>query len=300
MIDLSRELESLRPLLGDARTDTLLRRERREVFSLYPELRICAWAGAMLLATAAGLVLKNNLDRIGPIALAMLIGVAAIACYAFVWFRRARASLGDEFVLLLGALLVSGDVAFIESRFHLFGEAWYRHFLILAVVHGLGAYVFHSRTLLSLAITALAGWLGLRGILYTGEPTDYALRAFACAAFVLIARFANRREEFHGTYEHFVAMLLLLGGLTLSLDARWYVLGTLLTMAFAAAIVWWGFRTRREPFVLYAFVCGVIAFDILIGHLFAELGVVFFFMLVSAIGGIATLFVLHAKFKESA
>lgn len=298
MISLESELESLRPLLGDPRTDSLLARERREVFSLYPELRICAWAGAMLLATAAGLVLKNNLDRIGPVALAMLMGIAAIACYAFVWWRRDRASLADEFVLLLGALLVSGDVAFIESQFHLFGAAWYRHFLILAIVHGIGAYVFHSRTLLSLAITALAGWLGLRGILDSGDPADYALRAFACAAFVLLGRLANRREEFHGTYEHFVAMLLLLGGLTLSVDSRWYAAGSLLTMAIAAAVVWWGFRTRREPFVLYAFVCGVIAFDILVGHIFDE-GILLFFIMISAIGGIAMLFALHAKFKES-
>jgi hypothetical protein len=299
MISLQSELETLRPLLGATRTDALLARERREVFSLYPELRICAWAGAMLLATAAGLVLKNNLDRIGPVALAMLMGIAAVACYAFVWWRRKRASLADDFVLLLGALLVSGDVAFIESQFHLFGAAWYRHFLILAVVHGAGAYVFRSRALLSLAITALAGWLGLRGIFDNGAPLDYALRAFSCAALVLLGRFANRREDFHATYEHFVAMLLLLGGLTLSVDGRWYAVGALLTIACAAAIVWWGFRMRREPFVLYAFVCAVIAFDILVGHLF-DSGIIFFFIMMSAIGGIAILFALHAKFKESA
>ena len=298
MISLSSELESLRPLLGEVRTNALLAHDRREVFSLYPELRICAWGGAMLLATAAGVVLTNNLERIGPVALALMMGVAALACYAFVWWRRKRASLVDDFVLLLGALLVSADVAFVESQFHLFGDAWYRHFLILAVAHGVGAYVFHSRTLLSLAITALAGWLGLRGIFDSGGPADYAMRAFSCAALVLMARFANRREEFHGTYEHFVAMLALLGGITLTLDDTYWSGACVLTMLLAAAIVGWGFRTRREPFVLYAFLCGVLAFDIFFARLFRGDIAIFFLLVVSTIGAIVALFVLHARFKE--
>ena len=38
------ELEALRPRLGDAVTDALIARERREVFSVHPELRIAGWA----------------------------------------------------------------------------------------------------------------------------------------------------------------------------------------------------------------------------------------------------------------
>jgi len=182
MLSFEPELERLRPLLGHATADALIARERREVFSIQPELRICAWAGAMLLASAAALVLKNNLERIGPLALALMMAVAASACYAFVWRRRARASLVDEYVLLLGALLVSADLAFIENQFDLFGPAGHRHFALLAVVHGAGAYAYRSRTLLTLALAAVAAWLGVSG---TGgwptHPTDFALRAFGAA-----------------------------------------------------------------------------------------------------------------------
>ena len=161
MLSLEPELESIRPLLGDSLTDALVARERREVVSLQPELRLLAWGGAMLLATAAGIVLKNNVERLGPRALALLIALAAAGCYAFVWWRRANQSVLDDYILLLGALLVSADVAFIESQFHLLGDVWHRHFLIVAVLHGITAYVFNSRGLLSLAITALAAWLGV-------------------------------------------------------------------------------------------------------------------------------------------
>src|SRR6185369_3447295 len=112
MLSYEPELESLRPHLGDRAADVLIARERREVFSIYPELRLASWAGVMLLTTAAGIVLKNNLDRIGPLALAVAMGLAAAACYGWVWWRRSRASLVDDYVLLLGALLLSADVGF--------------------------------------------------------------------------------------------------------------------------------------------------------------------------------------------
>src|SRR5262249_43665328 len=129
MLSYELELERLRPLLGSTTTDALLARDRREVFSLHPEVRILAWSGALALATAAGWVLKNNLDRIGPLALAMAIGVAAIACYGYAWWHRTRATIVDDFIVLLGALLISADVAFVESQFHLLGDDWRRHFL---------------------------------------------------------------------------------------------------------------------------------------------------------------------------
>ena len=184
MLSLEIEIDQLRPILGDIRADALIARERCEVFSLYPELRIAAWAGAMLLATAAGIVLKNNLDRIGPVALAMLMALAAIACYAWVWWRRTRATIADDYVLLLGALLLSGDFAFIEAQFHLLDHAWPRHFLILAVLHGAGAYAYRSRMLLSLSISALAAWMGIeRSALIFSD--DFAPRAFVTAGLVL-------------------------------------------------------------------------------------------------------------------
>src|SRR4051794_25695690 len=107
MLSLQPEIERHREMLGGGVADVLIARERREVFSLAPEIRIAAWGGAMLIATAVGLFVKNNLDRIGPLALSIGIGIIAVACYAWVWLRRSRASLVDDYVLLLGALLVS-------------------------------------------------------------------------------------------------------------------------------------------------------------------------------------------------
>ncbi len=305
MFSLEPELEALRPRLGDAATNALIARERREVFSVYPELRIAGWLGATLLAGAAGVLLKDNLDRIGPLALAILIGVAAAACYGWTWWRRARASVVDDYILLLGALLVSADVAFIEAQFHLFDDAWKRHLLLLAVVHTAAAYAYRSRMLLSLAITALGGYLGFdkdRGFV------DVALPAFELAALLIAWRAidsklppsANRQPpavSFARTFEHFAANAALIGGLSLMDDQ--VALGGLLTIAIAIAVIVWGFRTRHEPFVLYGVVYGIIAADWMLLELVDRFeALAFLVILVSMIAAVAGLLFLHARFKE--
>ncbi|MFL6246364.1 MAG: DUF2157 domain-containing protein [Thermoanaerobaculia bacterium] len=302
MLSYEPELEHLRPLLGDTTTDTLIARERHEVFSVHPELRILSWGGAMLLATAAGLLLKNNLERIGPLALALLIGTAAAGCYVFVWWRRSRASVVHDYVLLLGALLVSADVAFIESQFHLLGSAWHRHFLILAVVHGATAYLFRSRLVLSLSIVAVTAWLGVRETSYA-NATDYAMRAFACAALLLMwraahLRFSDASRDFAPTLEHFTANVAFAGTIALMFEESMRVPGCLLALIVAATVIFWGVRTRRETFVLYAFLYAVIAVDVLFASIVDEEALIFFFVILSVIGAIVSLFAIHARMRE--
>ena len=300
MLSYERELESIRPILGDALTTDLVARERRELVSLQPELRLLGWSGAMLLATAGGIVLKNNVDRIGPLALALMMAVAALACYAFVWWTRRDASLLHDYVLLLGALLLSADIAFVESQFHLLGEAWHRHFLIVAVLHGIAAYRFNSRVLLSLAITAVAAWLGVErsGAFGTMGGEELSLRAFTAAAAVLAWRAANRRADFTRVFEHFAANLVALGALCLLEPDETLIAGALLLIAIGAAIVWWGFRVRAEPFVLYGFVYAVIGADVLLIELVSNDVFTFFVVALSMIAAIITLVILHARFTE--
>ncbi len=309
MLSLEPEIERFRGILGDGVTNALVARERREVFSIYPELRLCAWGGALLLASAAGVVLKNNLARIGPLALAVMVGLAAAACYAWVWHRRRRASLVDDYILLLGSLLVSADVAFVETQFRLLGDSWHRHLLLLAVVHGAAAYLYRSRMVLSLSIAALAGWLGIETkpfAAFEGDPTFFATRAFLCSAILLAWRFADRRltrkhaVDFAPVFEHFAANLALAGGLALMIEDGTRTAGGVITLAAAGAVILWGFRTRSEWFVLYAFVYAVIAVDVLvidaIGTGIEQL--VFLVIAGSMIGAVIALFAIHARFRR--
>ena len=304
MLSYEPELEQLRPILGDKNTNELIARERREVFSLHPELRVLSWGGALLLATAAGLVLENNLDRIGPLALAVLMAVAAAACYAFAWWRRARASIVDDYVLLLGALLLSGDVAFIESQFHLLGDAWPRHFLITAIGHAVTAYVFRSRIVLSLSITAVTAWLGVRDV-ESSAATDYAIRAFACALLLLMWRSAHERfdpqreaRDFAPSFEHFAANIAFAGSCALMFDNHTAVIGCLLVLIIAGMVTVWGISRRGELFVLYSFLYAVLAINVLFYEVVDDKEWMFLFVPLSMVGAIAGLLAIHSRVRE--
>ena len=296
MLSYEPELERLRPHLGDHLTDALIARQRREVFSVYPEVRIAAWAGAVLIATAVGLFVKNNFDLFDRGFLAAALTAMAAGCYAWAW--RGGRSMVNEYVLLLGALLLSADAAFIEQQFDVFGEEGARHLLLLAVIHGATAYRFNSRLILSLSIAALAGWMGIESHApIDHDSIEFALRAFACAAVIVAWRAIDKRyrphTEFARVFEHFAANLALWGGVLLLEDAPF--LAALITTTLAALVMTWGFRTRVEAFVLYGFVYAVIA-DV--GYAMTlvdeELAVV-----AGMVVAIPSLVIIHRRFKGS-
>jgi hypothetical protein len=245
----------------------------------------------------------------------------ALACYVWAW--RGGRSIVNEYVLLLGALLISADAAFVEQQFDVFGEAGSRHFLLLALIHGATAYRFHSRLVLSLSLAALAAWMGIeRNATFHARGLELSFRAFACAAVILLWRAIHlrwtavalpplsdaaeprsagsesggRAAALHGfprVFEHFAANLALWGGLILLGDEA--LLAAVVTSSVAALVMAWGFRTRVESFVLYAFVYAVVA-DV--GYAMTvideELA-----LLAGMLIAVPALVIIHRRFKRS-
>jgi hypothetical protein len=307
------------------------------------------WAGVMLIATGVGVIVSKNLDRIGPLAIAIAIAAAAIACYAYCEWRRRKShaaafkpSMADDYVLLLAALLASADVGFIEHQWHLLGADWQRHFLFLAVLHGVTAYIFASRTILSLSISALAAFLGIERNIDTlfNSTVDMALRAFACAGIVFawrmidvflrtrarstdsqsvarstdsqsvpssetdrmrVAAPSSDRAEipFSPVFDHFATNLAFWGALILGGDASTWLIGCLLALVFAFVSARHGVKTDEELFVIYAWVYGVIAIDMLVFHIVKEPVLFSLFAIFSTTGAIVGLFIIHMRMREA-
>jgi hypothetical protein len=281
--------------------------DRSNVISIYGELRFLTWIGVMLIAVGVGGIVTKHLDEIGPLAIAAAIGIASIACYAWcVWRRRsAQASLIDDYILLLGALLASADIGYIEHQFHLLGDDWQRHFLLLAVLHGVVAYVFGSRMVLSLSISAFAAYLGLEGraaVLFSGGTN--AARAFICAALVFTWRFADARfhrdTTFTRVFDHFATNIAFWGALSMLDKSETRVAGCLIAIVFAVLAALFGVRKREEAFVIYAWIYGVIAIDVLVCDGMHDQGFIALYLVVSTIAAIVALFVTHARMRRDA
>ena len=162
---LEEELRELRPVgaLDEAAAAREIA-ERRTSFSLFDELRAALYAAVALIVTGVGILVKEHLDRIGPLTLIFGLALAAAACYVpaiRAKFQGETRSTAADYILLLGALLVSADLGYTESQFHWLGANWSRHLLILTAIHAFTAYALDSRLVLSVALTTLAGWFGI-------------------------------------------------------------------------------------------------------------------------------------------
>lgn len=305
MISFAPELEALRArgALDEATAARLIAREQREPFSIYPELRFLTWLAVMLIVSGVGIVVARHIDEIGPLTVAIAIGVASAGCYAWAWSHRREPGLLDEYLLLLASLLLSADAGYVEHQFHLLGDHWSRYLLLLAIAHGVVAYLFESRTVLSLSIGALTGYLGIQRDFesFARSGVDTALRALLCAALVLIWREVDRRSRpattFGDVFAHFGANLAFWGALILTFDPDTQFYGAVLVLAIGAAAAVYAFRTGRELFLLYAYVYVIVAADRVIVHLLTEEAVGLLYLVLSTIVAIIGLFAIHARFK---
>lgn len=229
--DVVSAVEGLREkrILSEAQAAPLLRAACGELVSVHWELRALLYSGVLLLTTGVGLFLKENQDRLGPAALASLIGLAAAICLVFVfrrsppfsWHRTPTPHIAVDYVLLLGVLLIASDLAYIETQFRWLGQRWPEHLLIVSLLYLFAAYRFDSRAVLSLALTSFAAWRGVSAALpFSADPRGYgpAVRANALACGVLFVAIGilsarlKRKPHFEAVWVT-LGLLLLFGGL---------------------------------------------------------------------------------------
>ena len=112
--------------------------------------------------------------------------------------------------------MLSATLAFIETRFAVF-HGWDTHLLIAALVFGALAYRFDNRFVLSLALSTLAGYLGLKISGFDTLDSDrLRLAGFLYGAFLIGIGALLHRQRIKA---HFLEVYLQLGANALLLAA---------------------------------------------------------------------------------
>ena len=237
--------------------------QRGSIFSVFQELRFILYAAVAAITAGLGLVLKENLDRIGPMALMAVLALAAAACYATALRTRMLGrtrTIGGDYLLLLGALIVSADLGYAESQFHWLGSEWQWYLIILAVFHGTCAYALDSRLVLSIALASLAAWFGIEGRIETlfnagGSAAPLGAHAIIYAATLLVWRVANQRlggsEQFGSVLENFAANVGFWGALTWCLTPDLRLYGVAVLAVLAAVCIMKALRSGEQIFAVY-------------------------------------------------
>ena len=158
---------------------------RRELVSIRPELRLLLYGGVLAVMAGVGLLVRQNLDRIGPVAIAAALWLAAAAALLwalrhappFSWGLSASPHLAFDYILLLGVLLTGAALAYLEVQFTPLGAAWSAHLLAMSLFAGALAVRCDSRMVFSIALTTFAAWRGV-----AASPLERAFWSSGAAA----------------------------------------------------------------------------------------------------------------------
>ena len=294
----------------------LLRLARGELLSVHAELRALLYAGVLLLTGGVGLLVEQNLDRIGPLAIASALALAAAAALGWVvrvappfsWQEVASPNLAFDYLLLLGILLVAADLAYCEAAFGLLGVHRSWHLLIVAGLAGAAAFRFDSRVVFSLALSSFAAWRGVSLTLAGAAPWSrngaWRWNAIACglgfAAFGLGLARSRRKPHFEPVAVH-LGCLLALGGIGLGMIDESRGAG----LAWAGALLLAGgalagaaYRARRFPLFAYGVVAAYAGLSRLLEIRDAAAGCLWFSA--SSVMMIAGLLAAHRRMREAA
>ena len=240
---------------------------RHERFSVFVEISALLYIGVV--ATAGGLLwtFRDVVANLGHVAILSLFAVF-IGGSLYYCFTRAGAYTNDEveppslifdYVLYFGCLTFSGLLAYLEMQMGVF-RGWETHLLLAAAVFGALAYRFDNRFVLSLALSTLAGYLGLSLELFDTIDTD-RLRYYAMGYGLVVTAIGyglyrqGIKRHFLDVYLHLGANAFLLATVS-GVDSANGLLYLSLLLPLAAALIYLGVRFDRFAFVAYGTLYG--------------------------------------------
>ena len=100
---------------------------RREPFSLFLELNLLLYAGILAFVAGLGWTVTTFSQQLGDVLIVTVLSAILAACFWYTFTRAAPWSAKEvpspnllfDYVLYLGALVWSVELAYLENRFHL-------------------------------------------------------------------------------------------------------------------------------------------------------------------------------------
>lgn len=241
---------------------------RHDRFSLFVEVSGLLYIGVLSIVGGLTWTFRDYVTNLGDATILAILGLLMAAAFYYCFSRALpydndeveSPSLVFDYVLYFGCLVMSATLGFVESRFAIF-QGWTTHLLIASVVFGIFAYRFDNRFVLSLAISTLAGYLGLKIDAFDIVDTD-VLRFTALAFGATIGGLGvwlYRQEikpHFLDTYLHIAGNVIMMATASGVLEPGTGPLYLAALLALAGAAIYLGVRFNRFAFVAYGTLYG--------------------------------------------
>ncbi len=239
-------------------------------FSLFLELNILLYAGVLAFVGGLGWTVTTWSQQLGDV---VILTVLSIILAVSFWYCFSRApawssaempspSLIFDYVLYLGSLIWTVELAYLETRFHMLSGQWDLYLLATALLFFFLTYRFDNRFVLSLALSSLAGWFGLT-ISHWPSHQDASYRQYAVLYGLIVAGGGallcrrGLKPHFLGTYLNIAANVLFWAVLSGVFD-RGYGIWVPALLAVCGSSLAWGLARRQFVFVAYAAVYGYV------------------------------------------
>ena len=292
---------------------------RGELVSLSTAIHALLYLGVAAVTAGAGLLFRNEIENLGPLSIALAVGMAAALC--LVWAARrspafsrsevASPHVAFDYVLVLGALLAAGDLGFVESQFSPLGAQWPLHLLLVSLFYLALAFRFDSRTLFALSLTSFAAWRGVastsveRAVFGFFDETDAVrLNALACGiAFTVLGReLAWRRFK-----PHFEPAAAHLGWLLILQAIAWGIdrgptagLHRIALVCVGSGLAWFAWRGARFALFVFGILAAYLGFMVVLADAVDDSTAILFMIGVSSIALVFGLAAVHRRFPKEA
>jgi hypothetical protein len=139
------------------------------IFSLNAELKLFLYLSVLLFTSGIGVLIYNNIDSIGHIAILSLLLVVTAVCFYFCFknskgFQKSEAIFENpvlEYLVLAASILTCIFIGYLQFQYKPFGTNYRLATLIPTLVSFFCAYYFDNKSVLTIAITGLAAFVGL-------------------------------------------------------------------------------------------------------------------------------------------
>jgi hypothetical protein len=292
---------------------------RGELVSLSAAIHALLYLGVVAITTGVGLLFRNEIANLGPFTIALAVGMAAALCLAWVARRSPAFSRGAvasphfafDYVLVLGALLAAGDLAFVESQFSPLGAQWPLHLLFVSLFYAALAFRFDSQTVFALSLTSFAAWRGVastsveRTLFGFFDDTDAVrLNALVCGlAFTFLGRELGRRRlkaHFEPAAAH-LGWLLTLQAIAWGMGSgpmRW--LHRVALVGVGAGLAWFSWRGARFTLFAFGVVAAYLGFMVGLADAVDDATTILFLVAASSIALVFGLAAVHRRFPKEA
>jgi hypothetical protein len=286
---------------------------RGEPFSLFLELNILLYAGVLAFVAGLGWTVTTWSQQMGDVLVLTVLSAILVACFWYCFSRASAWSVAEtsaptaifDYVLYLGSLVWCIELAYLENRFQVLSGQWDFYLLATAGLFFLLAYRFDNRFVLSLALSSLAGWFGLK-ISHLSSNPDKTYRECALLYCVLVgvgAAVLQRRSfkpHFFGTYLNIVATVLFWALLSGVFNREGYGAWFLALLIACGASLVWGLTQRQFAVVAYSAVYGYIGVSsILIRSISDEISILGYFV-ITAVAMLVALVLIARRFGKAA